>query len=350
LRPMVAKCQSALPVNAATLRQAREEDYPAIGAALQGWWAQPGLGGVGARERALLVPRLWLQHFAGTSLVAEVEGRFVGFLIGFLSPDRPEEGYIHFVGVAPDARRAGIGRSLYERFFEICRRACRIRVRCVTSPQNTLSIAFHGAMGFEVEPGTLPAGAVFAKTDYDGPGVHRVAFVCLLRPAGPERTFTIHRHPRGEPMGQDVCRLLSEVFVGEGFTGLEQVGDALDPSALSTRGTAWVARAEAARLVGVVFLVEPDGPFRQIAVTGESEVHLMAVARSHRRLGIADALLRECIGEARVQGALRVILSTQPTMWGAHVLYEKHGFVRNARRDWAQPDGRTYWAYELTLQ
>jgi ribosomal protein S18 acetylase RimI-like enzyme len=159
------------------LRQACEEDYLAIAAGLQTWWTQPGMSKAGARERAAFVPRLWLQHFAGTSLCAEFDGRLVGFLIGFLSPDRPDEGCIHFVGVSPDARRKSVGRSLYRRFFETCRRAGRTRVRCVTSPQNTLSIAFHIAMAFEVEPGTEGAGPIFAKANYDGPGVHRVAFV-----------------------------------------------------------------------------------------------------------------------------------------------------------------------------
>jgi ribosomal protein S18 acetylase RimI-like enzyme len=171
-------------VKATALRQAREDDYPAIAAALQTWWTQPGVSSeAGARERAALVPRLWLQHFAGTSLVAEREGQLAGFLIAFLSPDRPDEGYIHFVGVAPDARRSGTGRRLYERFFETCRRAGRARVRCVTSPPNALSIAFHSGMGFEIEPGTPgteAAGPVLAKADYDGPGVHRVAFVRRL--------------------------------------------------------------------------------------------------------------------------------------------------------------------------
>jgi GNAT superfamily N-acetyltransferase len=162
------------------LRQAREEDYHAIAAGLQTWWTQPGMGEAGARERAALVPRLWLQHFAGTSLVAEHDGRLVGFLIGFLSQDRPDEGYIHFVGVAPDARRTSVGRTLYQRFFETCQRASRTRVRCITSPQNMLSIAFHMAMSFEVEPGTEGTGLVLAKADYDGPGVHRVAFVRAL--------------------------------------------------------------------------------------------------------------------------------------------------------------------------
>ncbi len=159
------------------IRTAREGDYPVIASALQTWWTQPGMTGAGARERAALVPRLWLQHFGSTSLVAERQSQFVGFLIGFLSPHRSDEGYIHFAGVAPDARRTGTGRALYERFFELCIRAGRKDVRCVTSPHNTLSIAFHTVMGFEVEPGTEGAGAVRAKADYDGPGVHRVAFV-----------------------------------------------------------------------------------------------------------------------------------------------------------------------------
>jgi ribosomal protein S18 acetylase RimI-like enzyme len=175
-------------VSAIDLRAAREDDYPAIATALQTWWTQPGFGEAGARERAALVPRLWLQHFAGTSLVAQnqdsekkEERRLVGFLIGFLSPDRPDEGYIHFVGVAPDARRAHLGRRLYERFFATCRQAGRAYVRCVTSPQNTLSIAFHAALGFAAEPGTTGTGPVLAKADYDGPGVDRVAFVRALR-------------------------------------------------------------------------------------------------------------------------------------------------------------------------
>jgi ribosomal protein S18 acetylase RimI-like enzyme len=170
-------------VSAAELRQAREEDYAAIAAGIQTWWTQPGVSsGAGARERAALVPRLWLQHFAGTSVVAERANRLLGFLIGFLSPDRPEEGYIHFAGVAPEARGEGLGRRLYERFFETCRRTGRTCVRCVTSPQNTLSIAFHMAMGFHAEPGTEGAGPVLAKADYDGPSVHRVAFVRALTP------------------------------------------------------------------------------------------------------------------------------------------------------------------------
>jgi ribosomal protein S18 acetylase RimI-like enzyme len=157
-----------------TLRSATEDDYPAVAQAIQSWWTLPGLDTASAaRERAALVPRLWLQHFATTSLVAECDGALAGFLVGLLSQDRSEEAYIHFVGVAPDQRGRGIGRMLYERFFELCRRASRSWVRCVTSPVNTHSIAFHEAMGFAIE---RTDGAI-AKADYDGPGVARVAFL-----------------------------------------------------------------------------------------------------------------------------------------------------------------------------
>jgi ribosomal protein S18 acetylase RimI-like enzyme len=148
-----------------------------VAEALQVWWTMPGFDTeAAARERAALVPRLWLQHFAGTSTIAERGGQLAGFLIAFLSQDRQDEGYIHFVGVVPDLRGQGIGRQLYERFFERCRHAGRHRVRCVTSPGNSNSIAFHEAMGFAVER----TGDAVVKPDYDGPGLARVAFVRSL--------------------------------------------------------------------------------------------------------------------------------------------------------------------------
>jgi ribosomal protein S18 acetylase RimI-like enzyme len=156
-------------------RTPSEDDYPAVAAALQAWWTQPGLDTPAhARERAALVPRLWLQHFGGTSVVAERDGRLQGFLVAFFSQDRRDHGYIHFVGVSPDARQLGIGRALYEQFFARCRAAGRTRVSCLTSPVNALSIAFHRAMGFSVSS---------PKTDYDGPLFDRVVFErSLARP------------------------------------------------------------------------------------------------------------------------------------------------------------------------
>ena len=42
---------------------------------------------------------------------------------------------------------------MYERFFAVARAHGRTLVRCVTSPVNEGSIAFHRALGFDVERG-----------------------------------------------------------------------------------------------------------------------------------------------------------------------------------------------------
>ncbi|HSI97841.1 MAG TPA: GNAT family N-acetyltransferase, partial [Gaiellaceae bacterium] len=108
-------------------------------------------------------------HFEGTSFVAEDEdGDLAGFLVGFLSQTSPDEAYIHFVGVSPERRGEGIGGALYERFFDEVRSHGRSVVRCVTSPANEESVAFHDALGFEVDR---------VAEDYDGPGEDRVLLV-----------------------------------------------------------------------------------------------------------------------------------------------------------------------------
>lgn len=160
------------------VRPAVTADHTRMVRAIQQWWGDSRTPEE-ARELSLLLPRLFLQHFAGTSLVLEDGDELVGFLVGFHSADQAEEAYIHFVGVSPARRRSGAARLLYEQFFEAARRAGRIRVRAVTSPQNTGSVAFHRSLGFELE--TDPANrepTVFE--DYDGPGQHRHSLVRSL--------------------------------------------------------------------------------------------------------------------------------------------------------------------------
>ena len=123
------------------IRPARADDYGAIADVLDAWWGRPIV-------QAL--PRLFLDHFHRTSLIAEDGDGLAGFLVGFLSPSLPDEAYIHFVGVAPRQRRGGLARSLYERFFDLARADGRQTVRAVTAPVNTTSIAFHQSIGFTI--------------------------------------------------------------------------------------------------------------------------------------------------------------------------------------------------------
>jgi ribosomal protein S18 acetylase RimI-like enzyme len=128
------------------LRRPTEADYPRITAVIDDWW--------GGRELDHLLPRLWLQHFTGTSWLAESDdGRLAGFLIGFLSPDQPEVAYCHLIATNPNLRRRGLGRALYEHFFEDATARGRRTVTAITWPANHGSIAFHRALGFVVQGG-----------------------------------------------------------------------------------------------------------------------------------------------------------------------------------------------------
>lgn len=144
------------------IRSALASDHPRIVAVCDDWWERPV---------AHILPRLFLDHFHTTSLLAESEGELAGFLVGFVSPSAPEEAYVHFAGVAPGRRRTGLASELYRRFTDAARgRGCSV-VRAVTSPANERSIAFHRSRGFTV---TGP------HADYEGPGVDRMVFTLRL--------------------------------------------------------------------------------------------------------------------------------------------------------------------------
>jgi ribosomal protein S18 acetylase RimI-like enzyme len=170
-RPLSA----ALPSSAAdlTFRRPTESDHPAIVGVVDEWW------GDGRRLHDLL-PRLWFQHFTGTSWIAETgSGRLAGFLVGFISPDDPATAYVHMVAADPNMRRQGIGRALYRAFIDdVAARGVRA-VRAITWPGNRRSVEFHRALGFAVDdgPGTQRLYGTPAHADYDHPGEDRVVLM-----------------------------------------------------------------------------------------------------------------------------------------------------------------------------
>jgi len=146
------------------IRHAEPADYGRVIGRVNAWW--------GGRDMAPMLPQLFFVHFEGTSYVVDDgDGQLAAFLIGFLSQTDPDEAYVYFVGVSPERLGEGLGRRLYERFFADARTQQRTRVRCVTSPANEESVAFHEALGFVVER---------VAHDYDGPGEDRVLFVKTL--------------------------------------------------------------------------------------------------------------------------------------------------------------------------
>jgi ribosomal protein S18 acetylase RimI-like enzyme len=143
------------------IRNAEPDDYARVIAVVDDWW--------GGRKMAAMLPKLFFIHFRDTSFIAEEDGELAGFLCGFRSQTYGDEAYVHFMGVDPARRGAGLGRMLYERFFEAVRP--RTTVRAVTSPVNEQSVAFHRSLGFEVDR---------VDADYDGAGESRVLLVKSL--------------------------------------------------------------------------------------------------------------------------------------------------------------------------
>jgi|SRR5450432_2591093 ribosomal protein S18 acetylase RimI-like enzyme len=157
------------------LRRPVEADHSRLVAIVDNWW--------GGRRLHDLLPRLWLQHFTGTSWIAETaDSELAGFLIGFVSPDDPHLAYIHMVATNPAIRMQAIGRTMYEAFFEdVARRGAR-EVKAITWTGNAVSIGFHRAMGFRNldGPGTREIMGVPAFPDYEYSGEDRVVFVRAL--------------------------------------------------------------------------------------------------------------------------------------------------------------------------
>lgn len=152
-----------------TLRRPTAADHAAVVGTIPEWWGRPGT------TLGTLLPRLFFQHFSDTSFLAEDDEGLAAFLIGFRSSAQPGVAYIHFVGVRPDLRTAGLARALYEAFFAESRADGCHKVEAITGPPNRTSQAFHTRMGFTMS-GDTEIDGVPVWRDYDGPGEHRVTF------------------------------------------------------------------------------------------------------------------------------------------------------------------------------
>ena len=158
-------------------RRPVEADHRRLVGRVDDWW--------GGRRLHPLFLRQWFQHFTGTSWVVEdTAGELIGFLVGYISPDHPDRAYIHLVATSPNHSRRGLGRMLYQRFFDdVAARGVR-RVGCVTWPGNRASVDFHRALGFLVDdgPGTQRLYGTPAYPDYEADGDDRVVFSRELTP------------------------------------------------------------------------------------------------------------------------------------------------------------------------
>ena len=140
------------------IRGLTKADYDYIISVLDQWWGGP------AGRRA---DPMFFYEFGEYALVAEQEGKLVGFLLGVVVPAPSATGYVHQVGIHPDHRRRGVGKGLYEQFTERCRAAGMKRIKSLAAEGHEGPIRFHRSMGYEVTH--VP--------DYAGPGRARIVFI-----------------------------------------------------------------------------------------------------------------------------------------------------------------------------
>jgi GNAT superfamily N-acetyltransferase len=141
-------------------RPLTKADYDEIVQVIDRWWAGP--------TSALAHP-IFFYELGRLARVVESDGCLVGFLLGFICPDRPA-GYVHLVGIHPDYRRRGVGKLLYASFESDCRREGCHEVKALTTLGNEASIRFHHALGWSISE----------VEDYAGPGRMRIVFTKSL--------------------------------------------------------------------------------------------------------------------------------------------------------------------------
>ena len=131
-----------------------------------------------------MLPKLWFKDFASTSFVIrDQDSQPIAFLVGYISQTDKTKAYVHFIGVDPEYRGDGLGRSLYEAFAHKALGLGANRIEAVTSPINAASLRFHESLGFMAidDDGHLvsPTQASGQK-DFDGIGEERVLLVKTL--------------------------------------------------------------------------------------------------------------------------------------------------------------------------
>jgi GNAT superfamily N-acetyltransferase len=154
------------------IRHIEPEDSKAILEVASDWW--------GSNYSSDMFSKWYIHHFRNTCLLAEENGKIIGFIMGFLSQSKLDESYIRIVMVDPSSRGKGIGRVLYEEFSRIVEMLGRTVIRCVTAPRKKDSIAFHTRMGFVIEPQEQEFEGLPVCLDFDGRDGIRVVFKKVL--------------------------------------------------------------------------------------------------------------------------------------------------------------------------
>lgn len=110
----------------------------------------------------------------------------------------------------------------------------------------------------------------------------------------------------------------------------------------------WLA-VESGVVLGCVTWCPVGSPYRELATSdSQGEFRGLAVDPGARGRGVGRALVRHCLGLAREQGLVEVVICSLPEMEPAHRLYESFGFVRRPDLDWSPTQDVTLWGFSVS--
>lgn len=109
------------------------------------------------------------------------------------------------------------------------------------------------------------------------------------------------------------------------------------------------ADADTGEVLGAVTFVLPTSRYAEMAVDGEGEFRMLAVAPTAQRRGIGAALAQACLDRARRHGCTAVVICTRDFALGAQRMYARLGFVRTPDRDFSPVPGVSLLALRCDL-
>ena len=157
--------------------------------------------------------------------------------------------------------------------------------------------------------------------------------------------YVVRQLSKEESLATFVEKLLTDVYVSEGYADADVARSRFTLAEVFARGDVFGAiEGVTGQLVGMVVVVAFGSPASRLAMDGQSELHLLAVSKQHRRRGIGDMLVKRALQHAAMLGFHSMVLWTQPGMIPAHRLYESNGFQMDRLSAFEQ-NGRSFWVF-----
>lgn len=124
--------------------------------------------------------RIILRYFSSTCLVAEKQGKFIGWQMGFISQNHPETYFLWQIGVHPEIQGKGLGGLILDVTEKTAEEKGCQRIELTIDPENTASEKLflkNGYKNISQEIGTtVLVNQRNAVKDYYSPGRHFMIF------------------------------------------------------------------------------------------------------------------------------------------------------------------------------